>query len=63
MTTHKKKLKVQKKEKTEQPIAEPVQREKVFTWMPEHQKAFDTLKEALVTALVLGYPDLLDNSF
>ena len=25
--------------------------------MPKHQQAFDALKEALVTAAVLGYPD------
>ena len=28
-----------------------------FKWMPEHQKGFDALKEALVTASVMGYPD------
>ena len=30
---------------------------KEFKWMPEHQLAFDALKEALVTSPVLGYLD------
>ena len=30
---------------------------KEFKWMPEHQQAFDALKETLVTAPALGYPD------
>ena len=28
-----------------------------FQWTPKHQQAFDALKEALVIAPVLGYPD------
>ena len=28
-----------------------------FVWVSEHQKAFDTFKVALTTALVLGYPN------
>ena len=31
--------------------------EKILQWMPEHQQAGDVLKEALVTAPVLGYQD------
>ena len=30
---------------------------KEFKWMPNHQQVFDSLKEALVTAPVVGYPD------
>ena len=30
---------------------------KEFKWTPEHEQVFDALKEALVTAPVLGYPD------
>ena len=48
-----KKIRHQKKKKT---IAQKNQSEgRVFNWMQDHQKAFDVLKEALVTALVLGY--------
>ena len=28
-----------------------------FQWTPEHQESFEKLKEALITALVLSYPD------
>ena len=52
-----KKIKGQKKEgKT---VAGPkLIEKKIFNWMPEHQQAFNALKEALVTAPILGYPDL-----
>ena len=30
---------------------------KIFEWMMKHQDVFDSLKEALSTAPVLGYPD------
>ena len=34
-----------------------VTKHREFKWMSKHPQAFDTLKEALVTASVLGYPD------
>ena len=37
--------------------ASPELRPKEFQWMPKHQNAFDALKEALVKAPDLGYPD------
>ena len=54
-STKPKKIKGQKKEK---PAAQGNPTEtKDFNWMPEHQQAFDVLKEPLVTAPVLGYPN------
>ena len=50
-----KKIRGQKKGKpaaTEKPI-----KPRKSDWMPKHQQVFDALKEALVTAPVLGYPD------
>ena len=50
------KIRGQKKE--EKSIAQKnLTKEKVFNWMSEHQQTFHALKDALVTALVLGYPD------
>ena len=44
-------------------VAGPNQAErKAFEWMPEHQMIFSVLKEALVTAPFLGYPDLYRES-
>ena len=42
-----------KKEATTVNQTEP----RIFEWATKHQEAFDALKEALSTALVLGYPD------
>ena len=28
-----------------------------FQWTPEHQESFDKLKEAVISALILSYPD------
>ena len=50
-----KKIRGQKKGKTAV-VEKPIE-QKEFKWTPEHQQAFDALKEALVTAPVLGYPD------
>ena len=51
-----KKIRGQKKE--EKTVAQKnLTEEKVFNWTPEHQQAYDALKEALVTVPVLGYPD------
>ena len=50
-----KKVRGQKKGKPAASIEITKHRE--FKWTPEHQQAFDALKEALVTAPVLGYPD------
>ena len=39
-------------------IAPPKPEMKPFEWIMKHQEAFDALKEALSTALLLGYPNL-----
>ena len=52
-----KKTKKGKGQKKERAAAELNQtEERIFRWMPKHQKVFDGLKEVLVTAPVLGYP-------
>ena len=50
-----KKARGQKKGRLVAPTEPTESRE--FKWMPKHQQAFEPLKEALVTAPVLGYPD------
>ena len=37
-------------------VEKPIE-QKEFKWKPIHQQAFNALKEALVTAPALGYPD------
>ena len=54
-STKTKKIKGNKKEK---PAATNIPNQsREFKWMPKHQQKFNALKEALVTAPVLGYPD------
>ena len=53
--TNIKKARGQKKGKLA--AVENITKPREFKWMPKHQQAFDALKEALVTAPVLGYPD------
>ena len=53
MSKKTKKTKSQKKGKT---VAKPyLTEEQIFEWTLEHVQTFDVLKEAIVTALVLGY--------
>ena len=51
--TSNKKKKTEVKRKNEKQLT----KEQMFVWMPEHEQAFEVLKEALVTAPVLGYSD------
>ena len=50
-----KKIRGQKKENLA--AIEKPNEQREFDWMPEHQQAFYALKEALVTAPVVCYPD------
>ena len=56
MSNKHKKIRDQKKGKLGV-IKKPTE-QKEFKWMPTHQQVFDALRDALVTAPVLGYPDL-----
>lgn len=40
------------------PIVPPNQRRGVFVWTPDHQKAFEEIKRALLMAPALALPDL-----
>ena len=46
-----------KKEVTTLENQKPDLTKQTFVWAPEHEKAFDTLKVALTTAPVVGYPN------
>ena len=57
LVQHPTSIKILRGQMEEELAAVPELRPKEFEWMPKHQKAFDALKEALVTAPVLGYPN------
>jgi len=39
------------------PLTDLLKKNSVFLWIPQHQQAFDTLKQALISAPVLALPD------
>ena len=55
--TSNKQRKARAKREKDNPTTVTQSEPRIFEWMMKHQEAFDALKEALSTALVLGYPD------